>query len=239
MKFNDHLILLFALSITLCSFCFGEDKMSEKEMKPKTVPLQLFNGKNLEGWRHVGGGKFIVEDGLLKSQGGMGLLWYSKQKFGDVLIHIVYKTTFPDSNSGIFVRIAHEPKDAWDAVHHGYEIQICDEGDDAFDDYHRTGAIYSLSKAIAFAAKPAGEWNQYDIALDGKKIVVWLNNIKINEFDPSKLVPKRNHEYEPERGPRPLYGYIGIQNHDHNKQKNNHVYFKEVAILPLNKNHLL
>lgn len=35
----------------------------------------LFNGRNLDGWEHVGPGSFVVEDGLLKTRGGMGLLW--------------------------------------------------------------------------------------------------------------------------------------------------------------------
>ena len=34
----------------------------------------LFDGKDLKGWRHVGPGSFTVEHGLLKTQGGMGLL---------------------------------------------------------------------------------------------------------------------------------------------------------------------
>ena len=33
---------------------------------------QLFNGKDLSGWKHVGGGSRFVENGLLSSTGGMG-----------------------------------------------------------------------------------------------------------------------------------------------------------------------
>jgi hypothetical protein len=32
---------------------------------------QLFNGKDLEGWSHVGPGNFVVENGVLKTEGGM------------------------------------------------------------------------------------------------------------------------------------------------------------------------
>lgn len=199
-----------------------------------TEPIQLFDGKKLDGWEHVGEGRFVIENGMLKTEGGMGLLWHTKQKFSNVHIRIIYKTTYPESNSGIFIRIDKEPKSPWDGVNHGYEIQICDEGSDAFDDYHRTGAIYSLSKAMSIAAKAPGKWNQYDIKLQGEKIIVWLNGKKINEFDPKKPVPKRKKEYEPIRGPRAISGYIGVQNHDHNaKHKDSHVYFKEISIHPL------
>jgi hypothetical protein len=31
---------------------------------------QLFNGKDLTGWKHVGSGRFVVEDGLLHPDEG-------------------------------------------------------------------------------------------------------------------------------------------------------------------------
>lgn len=34
----------------------------------------LFNGKNLDGWEHVGPGSMVVEGGMMKTEGGMGLL---------------------------------------------------------------------------------------------------------------------------------------------------------------------
>ena len=43
----------------------------------------VFNGKDLSGWEHVGSGRVYVEDGLMKTEGGMGLLWYTKEKFGN------------------------------------------------------------------------------------------------------------------------------------------------------------
>lgn len=192
---------------------------------------QLFNGYDLTDWSHVGDGKFVIENGLLKTEGGMGLLWYKREKFGNCTIRVVYKATYSSSNSGVFVRIAHPPKDEWDAVHHGYEIQIFDP----HDEYNRTGAIYTLAKATTLATKPAGEWNVMEITLKDQRIKVVLNGIKVSDFDPTKQsVPQRKKWSEPERGPRPEYGYIGLQNHDHDaEQSNSHVYFKEINVRPL------
>lgn len=188
----------------------------------------LFNGKNLDGWEHLGPGKMLVQDGVIRTEGAMGLLWYTGEKFGDCVIRVVYKTTKPSSNSGVFIRIADKPKDEWFAVHHGYEVQICD----ATDDYHRTGAVYSMSKATAQASK-VGEWNTMDITLRGEKVMVTLNGVKVQDFDPTTAsVPPRKKDYEPERGPRPASGYIGLQNHD-DVSKGNEVYFKEVSVRPL------
>ncbi len=41
---------------------------------------QLFNGKDLTGWKQVGPGSHYVENGLLKSKGGMGLLYWTGPK---------------------------------------------------------------------------------------------------------------------------------------------------------------
>src|SRR5262245_31454456 len=73
----------------------------------------LFDGKSLDGWEHVGPGRFVVEDGQLRTEGGMGLLWYSREKLGDCVLRVVYKTGTARSNSGVYIRIADKPADPW------------------------------------------------------------------------------------------------------------------------------
>lgn len=182
----------------------------------------LFDGKSTGGWEHVGPGRFVVEDGLLKTEGGMGLLWYAKRQFGNGdTIRVVFKTTSPKSNSGVYIRFPEKPKDAWYAVHNGYEVQI----DAAGDEWHCTGAIYSLSKATARLQKPAGEWNTMDITIKEKETIVVLNGTKVNTFTEGQPVPPRKQWYEPIRGPRAAIGYIGLQNHDAHST----IYFKEIS----------
>src|SRR3954463_2076989 len=86
----------------------------------------LFDGKSLDGWDHVGPGRFVIEDGQLRTEGGMGLLYYSREKLGDCTIKAVYRLGTPRSNSGLYIRIADKPADPWYAVHHGFEVQIAD-----------------------------------------------------------------------------------------------------------------
>ena len=161
----------------------------------------LFNGKSLDGWEHVGPGRMVLEDGLLRTEGGMGLLWYTREKLENSAIRVVYKTTHRESNAGVFVRIADRPKDPWYAVHYGYEVQICD----VQDDYHGTGSIYSLSKMSSRPARPPGEWNTMEITLDGRRIRVAINGVQVNDFDPeTATVPERTEEFEPKRGPPPV-----------------------------------
>jgi hypothetical protein len=188
--------------------------------------VQLFNGKDLDGWEHVGPGGFEVVDGLLKPYGGMGLLWYTRQKVGNAIVRVVFKPVENSSNSGVFIRIPEKPTEPWMPVNRGYEVQI----DNSDDDYHCTGVLYSLTKALARPEK-AGEWNTMDITLDGPHTIVTVNGVKVTDYTEGQPVPPKQKEYEPDRGPRPNEGYIGLQNHSDKDV----VYFKEVAIRPLQR----
>lgn len=186
---------------TVCTLLLITLSLQAQEWTP------LYNGENLEGWEHVGEGNFIIEDGILKSQGGMGLLWFTGQKFSNVKLKIVYKGA-AENNAGVFIRIPEKPTEAWMPVHKGYEVQI----DDREDEFHKTGVLYSLTKAKASPGKPK-EWNTMEIALMGDRTIVHVNGILVTDFTEGDPVPKKTLEYEPDRGPRPDIGYIGIQNH--------------------------
>jgi hypothetical protein len=199
----------------------------------------LFNGKDLDGWAHVGKGRVYVDDGLMKTEGGMGLLWYTGETFGDCVIRVVYRTTTLDDNSGVFIRIPEPPKDPWHAVHTGYEIQILENFPKHYtrsdhqktfgDKWHTTGAIYSLSPALTAPQHAPGEWNTMEIELRGPRTIVRLNGVLVNDFTEGQPVPPRQHDYEPIRGARPDRGYIGIQNH-HEPQT---VHYREISVRPL------
>jgi hypothetical protein len=183
---------------------------------------QLFNGRDLAGWEFVGPGRFVVENGLLKTEGGMGLLWYAREKFGNCTIRVVFKPNGPRGNSGVFIRIPEPPKDPWYAVHHGYEVQI----EEAGDEFHRTGVIYSMSKALAAPPAPADGWTTMEITLEGQRTLVHVNGVKVTDFRGTDPVPDRKMYYEPERGHRPEVGYIGVQNHDADST----ILFREISV---------
>jgi hypothetical protein len=190
---------------------------------------QLFNGKDLTGWQQVGPGKFVVEEGLLKTVGGMGMILYPAEKFSNVILRVVYKVKDNDCNSGVFIRIPEKPADEWVAVNKGYEVQIDNGIRHVGGDYHCTGVLYSLTKAMSHPQKKSGEWNTMEITLDGQRTVVNVNGEKVTDFKEGDPVPPKTRSFEPERGPRPESGYIGLQNHDSLST----VYFREVAVRPL------
>src|SRR5437899_2294561 len=178
---------------------------------------QLFDGKDLTGWKHVGPGEMRVEDGLIQTHGGMGLLYWTGGQLGDCVIRVVYKMRDHNDNSGVFIRIPIEPREAWMPVHYGYEVQIDNEPEKSNEDeYHVTAALYSLTKPLARPGKPGPEWNTMLITLDGPRTIVVLNGVTVTDYTEGQSVPPKKFDFEPERGTRPNEGYIGLQNHSDN-----------------------
>lgn len=123
-------------------------------------PITIFNGKDLSGW-HASGktNQWIVKDGILTSpHSGSNLL--TDKTFNDFKLHIEFR--YPQgSNSGVYLRGR-------------YEVQIEDvHGDEPYKDVF--SAVYGFLPPSEIAAKPAGEWQSYDITLVGRMVTVVAN----------------------------------------------------------------
>lgn len=194
--------------------------------------IPLFNGKDLTGWEHVGNGYMTVEDGIVQTHGGMGLLYWKGSKFGNCTIRVVWRMRDENSNAGFFIRIPIEPKEEWMPVFYGYEVQIDNHPElSGEDEYHSTGMLYAFTKPLATAWKPGPQWNTFEITLDGDRTIVVLNGVKVTDYTEGDPVPPRKFDFEPYPGRRPEYGFIGMQNHG----ENDVVFFKEVSVKPLKK----
>lgn len=229
----------------------------------RVLPL-VAQGKIAPEWQHTGHGAFAVEDEMLRTDcdpQGLGLLVYTKEKFGNCQIRIQYKPQQSKSNSGVYVRIdngiidrlgqkppalvrdasgqptndslqqltaaADQGVGPWYAVHHGFEVQICDAG----DEWHRTGSIYSLAKAESIPDPAADGWQTMTITLKGEEVGIDVGGKRVTNFKSAAAdPPPRRNWYEPQRHPkRPAAGYLGLQNHD----PGDVVYFREVAVRAL------
>jgi len=169
------------------------------------------------GWNHYGPGYFELDPktGVLKSQGGMGLLWYAGKKFKDFVLELDYKCSSPDTNSGIFIRLPEFPRSD-DYIYHSFEVQIYDTG----QGIHKTGAIYDAEAPSLDAFKAAGEWNHMKITCQGKRIQVEINGRQSLDWEAAPRGKVKDFSLE---------GYIGLQNHDSLSP----VYFRNVFIKEL------
>src|SRR5690606_35417075 len=179
----------------------------------------LFDGtaESFAEWQMVGPGGFaLMPDCTLETFGGLGLLYYPQTFDSPVTFKLDWMMP-GDDNSGVFVGNwerdpDYDPDPAWDAVDHGYEVQI----DPTDDPDSTTGAIYNFQAAVEeardAALNPPGEWNTYEITVDDPMIIVRLNGVVINEFtstDPQRDLSRTK---------------IGLQNHGVGDE----VYFRRV-----------
>lgn len=216
---RNHQIYGMALCLLVAAFA--------NSLAAQPSSRALFNGKDLDGWQQVGPGYFVVKDGMMKTDGGMGMLWYVREKIAHATIRVVFKLTAKESDSGVFIRIPEKPTEPWMPINRGYEVEIGDWP----DDYSCTGVLYTFTKALARSIKPLGEWNAMDITIDGPRTIVYLNGVKVTDFTEGQSVPaKPPGSHDPDRGPRPNSGFIGLQNHPGSE-----VYFKEVSVTPLSQ----
>jgi len=126
-------------------------------------PRALFNGKDIEGWQAMGENQWVVKDGILTSEkAGANLV--SDEKFKDFKLHLEFR--YPEgSNSGIYLRGR-------------YEVQIADNyGLEPSSILF--GGIYGFLTPNEMAAKQAGEWQDYDITLIGRRITIVANGKEI------------------------------------------------------------
>src|SRR5260370_2007792 len=91
-----NLFLLFAAGAALAIPGYSQ---SEKPWQ------QLFNGKNLSGWKHLGPGHMTVENGLIQTHGGKGLLYWTAAKVDDCLVPVMYKMRDNNVSSCLFIPI--------------------------------------------------------------------------------------------------------------------------------------
>jgi hypothetical protein len=176
----------------------------------KGKPVDLFNGKDMSGWKGQVPGKplgWTVKDGVLTNTPAANNL-IGDQSFWNFELHVEYRVG-PKSNSGIGLRSR-------------YEIQI-------LEDYgrptstHTNGALYSRIPPSENASKPAGEWQTFDIRLIGRHVKVVLNGKKVVEGEIEGLTAVAVDPHEGQPGPLILQG-------DHGS-----VEFRKIVLTPLTK----
>jgi hypothetical protein len=137
------------------------------------APAKLLADSGLAGWKQRSAPKGIcwsVQGGVLTNTPPCEDL-ITEQSYGDFKLHV--ELMYPaKSNSGVYLRGRHE-------------VQIQDDHGKAADS-HRMGGVYGFLTPYANAAKPAGEWQTYDITLVGRRVTVVLNGQTILE---NEIIP--------------------------------------------------
>lgn len=178
----------------------------------------LFDGRTTDGWRGykkttMPAGWQVVDGALTRTAEGGDIL--TTQKFGNFELSLEWKIA-PGGNSGVFYRASEDDEAVyWTAP----EMQVLDDArhPDGKSRLTAAGADYGLYEAPAGIVKPAGEWNEARILVNGRHVEHWLNGVRLLQYElwsPDWEVRVRNSKFAPHpRYGRNPEGYIGLQDH--------------------------
>lgn len=208
----------FALVVALCSACVAQadDKSAEW--------IDLFNGKDLEGWQVVGEPTdcWEVIDGNITPAVAGGWLSTTRE-FADFDLELEF--VLPEGgNSGVFIRSPHGGRTS----RLGMEIQLLDEFAPDYQNLkpvQNTGALYDIEGPKPGALKQPGEWQKISIRAVGRKLTIKLNDQQVLEAD-LDAYPAREEEHP---GLKRTTGYIGLQNYGGRKMLFRNIRLREIS----------
>ena len=163
----------------------------------------LFNGKNLKGWKTLNGtAEFVVEDGVIVGISKMNTpnsFLATKSDYGDFILEYEAKND-PVLNAGVQIR-SQSLADYRDGRVHGYQVEL-DPSKRAW-----SGGIYDEARRVwlyNLECNPKGKeayvlggWNKFRVEAIGNHIRVWLNGVQtadlIDDMTPSGFIALQVH----------------------------------------------
>mgnify|MGYP006278591523 CR=1 FL=1 len=187
--------------------------------------VNLLDAEHAPGWSNAGDDKDIFEitaDGMLHIYGkSLATLRYATytEPFSDFDLHLEFRVA-SGANSGVFLRSTPN-----DPVYRGFEVQVLD---DAGESPHKngSGAIYDVVTPMFNMARPAGQWNSYDISLRGPEVKITMNGWLVVHTDLSKMTEPLG-KFEIPYAELPGEGHLMLQDHG------GEVWYRNIYIKPV------
>ena len=179
---------LLLASLLVAPLLAADAKLNELSDAEKTAGWKLlFDGKQITGWRSfkkttMPDKGWDVQDGCLHK--------IPKAGGGDIITDATFESfdltwewkVAPGANSGLKYFVSEERKGAL-----GHEYQLIDDerhADAKLADGKRvTASFYDVLKPHDNQPKPAGEWNQSRLLVQGNHVEHWLNGVKVLAYE--------------------------------------------------------
>jgi hypothetical protein len=229
-----HASILYPLAAA--AFLLAAAPTRSDDKKDEDGWVNLFNGKDLDGWVQRGGkAKYSAADGQIVGTSvpnTTNSFLCTKRDYGDFILELEFKVQDP-LNSGVQIRSQCFDEEKTVELGgkkikipagrvHGYQVEI-DPSARAW-----TGGIYDEGRRgwlkdlkdneAARKAFKANEWNKFRIECKGDSIKTWLNGVPAADLK-DDVTPK---------------GFIGLQVHGvKNEEKPLEVRFKNLRIKEL------
>jgi len=196
-----------------------------REVAPQERWTNLFDGKTLDGWRgyrqpDASKTRWKVEAGMLTVNPGDGGDTRGARDLITVGTYDNFELEFdwkvsPGGNSGVKYFILEDRESAI-----GHEYQIIDDlkhPDAKIGAHRQTAAFYDVLAASNRPLKPAGEFNQSRVVVDGRNVEHYLNGTRVLQYElssPALQAAIDKSKFKGiERFGKPQKGHILLQDH--------------------------
>jgi hypothetical protein len=188
----------------------------------------LFDGRTSTGWRgfrkeSMPDGWQVVDGTLHRAASGGDIV--TVETFESFELSLQWKHA-GKGNSGIFFRVSEDHDEVW---HTGPEYQVLNDAmHPNLKPTQMCGANYDLHPPSEAAAKPAGEWNETRLIVDGDHVEHWLNGKQVVVYelgseDWAKRVAESKFHRFPKYG-RNAVGHLALQDH------NDPVWYRDIKL---------
>jgi len=202
-----------------CVACLLLNTGCQSKPEPQR-PVRIFDGRTTAGWDGDFEKTWRIRDGALvggnlQSSVPRNEFVATTTQYTNFVLRLEFKLTGTEGfvNGGVQVRSQRVPNDSEMT---GYQV---DMGDPAW-----WGCIYDESRRNKVVAQSKieevnkvlrrGDWNQYEIRCEGKRIRVYINGLMTVDYtEPDDSIPQ--------------YGKIGLQIHGGGKTE---VYYREIRV---------
>lgn len=183
----------------------------------------IFNGLNFKGWEGDTNKTWRIERGAivggsLQERIPQNEFLCTRRSYTNFVLRLQFKLVGTEGfvNAGVQVRsqrVANPPNEM-----RGYQADMGDEWwGFLYDEGYRNRPLAKPDPAAAARAVRRGDWNEYEIRCEGRRVRTWINGVAMIDYT------------EPEDGV-PLQGVIGLQIHGGAKAE---VSYKEIVVQEL------
>lgn len=175
MKNASRLLIAALATWSLAGMALGQESTDE---------VKLFDGRSFAGWE----GNlemFRIQDGAivggsLKNRIPRNEFLCTKEEFADFELRLKFKLLGEGANAGIQIRSRRIPN------HHemiGYQADLGDGWWGAlYDESRRRKALASPAKEDVEKVLKRGDWNEYVIRCQGRRIQLWINGLQTVDY---------------------------------------------------------
>ncbi|HEX7448640.1 MAG TPA: DUF1080 domain-containing protein [Pirellulales bacterium] len=151
----------------------------------KEKEIVLFDGKTFEGWRGDTQHTFRIEQGAivggsLKARVPRNEFLTTEKEYGDFELKLKFKVLGEGANAGVQIRSRRIPN------HHemiGYQADLGDGWwGSLYDESRRNKILAAADKKLVEQTLKRGDWNDYTIRCQGRRIQLWINDRPTVDF---------------------------------------------------------